>query len=286
MISLVTNSTLDPAAWPAWVVMWALAFAIYGSLKGLTFAGAVRQSGNAGRNQGWPRAAGYLLLWPGMDADAFLGTNSRTDKTIASRLAWASAGARITLGFALIYAAAPLARGHSELVAGWLGMTGLLMILHCGVFDVLSLAWRRAGVDAPPLMNHPLWSTSLADFWGHRWNRAFRDVAHRYLFRPLLRPLGAAGATLAAFLFSGVVHDIVISLPAGGGYGLPTLYFVLQGLGLLIERSKAGQRLGLRRGLRGRLFCAAVTIGPLGLLFHPPFVRGIIVPMLRAIGAL
>jgi hypothetical protein len=98
--------------------------------------------------------------------------------------------------------------------------------------------------------------------------------------------LGAAGATLAAFLFSGVIHDLVISVPAGGGYGLPTAYFLLQGVGLLAERSSVGERLKLRRGLRGRLFCAVVTVGPLGLLFHPPFVREIILPMLRAFGAL
>lgn len=91
---------------------------------------------------------------------------------------------------------------------------------------------------------------------------------------------------MAAFFFSGVVHDAVISLPAAGGYGLPTIYFLLQGAGLLAERSRLGERFGLRRGFRGRLFCAAATIAPLGLLFHPPFVREIILPMLRALGAL
>jgi hypothetical protein len=34
-------------------------------------------------------------------------------------------------------------------------------------------AWRLAGVDRRPLFLAPLRSTSLAEFWGRRWNLAF-----------------------------------------------------------------------------------------------------------------
>lgn len=174
-----------------------------------------------------------------MNPDPFLGT-ARAPVAPIGWTAWLSPVSRIALGAALIYLTAPLALGYSVLAAGWSGMIGMLLLLHCGLFDLLSLAWRRAGIEALPLMNHPLRASSLSDFWGKRWNRAFRDVAHRFLFRPLVRPLGTAGATLAAFFFSGIVHDVVISLPAGGGYGLPTLYFLLQGTGLLAEHGRWG----------------------------------------------
>ena len=86
------------------------------------------------------------------------------------------------------------------------------------------------------------------------------------------------------FLVSGVVHDVVISVPAGAGFGLPTLYFLIQGLGVLVERSQLGRRIGTRKGLTGRLFCIIVVLGPVFLLFHQPFVERVMVPMFTALG--
>ena len=89
---------------------------------------------------------------------------------------------------------------------------------------------------------------------------------------------------MAVFVVSGLVHDLVISLPAGGGYGLPTIYFLIQGVCVMFERSRTGKRIGLRRGIPGWLFCALVVLGPVGLLFHAPFLERVIAPMLEAIG--
>jgi hypothetical protein len=108
---------------------------------------------------------------------------------------------------------------------------------------------------------------------------------HNLAFRPLARRAGVAWATLGVFLISGVIHDIVISLQARGGFGLPTGYFVLQGAGVLIERSRLGRTLGLGGDVRGRLFMFVFTLGPAYWLFHPIFIRNVILPMLQAIGA-
>jgi alginate O-acetyltransferase complex protein AlgI len=165
-------------------------------------------------------------------------------------------------------------------------MLGLVLLLHFGLFHLLSAGWRALRVDAPPIMNAPLRSTTVGEFWGQRWNAAFNDLALRLVFRPTVRRLGIAGATLLAFLVSGLIHELVISLPAGAGFGFPSGYFLLQGLGVLTERSAAGRRLGLRGGVRGWIFTMIVVAGPAFWLFHPPFVSKVILPFMQAIGAL
>ena len=164
-------------------------------------------------------------------------------------------------------------------------MVGLVLMLHFGTFHLLSCSWRAIGVDAPPLMNYPLVSVRLTEFWGNRWNTAFRDLTHRFLFRPLTKKLGPQQALVAAFVFSGLLHDLAISVPAGGGYGGPTVFFAIQAVGLLVERSRLGQAVGLGHGWRGWLFTASVLALPAYMLFHPPFVKNIIVPFMRALGA-
>jgi D-alanyl-lipoteichoic acid acyltransferase DltB (MBOAT superfamily) len=135
-------------------------------------------------------------------------------------------------------------------------------------------------------MQAPMRATSLADFWGRRWNLGFRQLTHGLVFWPIRKRFGTAAATLAAFIGSGLVHDLVISCPAGGGYGLPTAYFLFQGIGVLVERSKAGTRVGIGHGFRGWLFTLLCTGGPAFWLFHPPFVRNVILPFFAWIGRL
>ena len=266
------------AAWPAYALMWALAASIYGGLKWLTYADCPQAEGAS-----WQRTLGYLLLWPGMDAKAFFKQDSTHEAPLLGE--WLRAIAKTLLGLMLFYGAAPLAIGWNALLAGWLAMAGFVFAMHCGLLHVLSLAWRRGGVRAAPIMNRPLLASSLSDFWSRRWNLAFRDVSHAYVFQPLVGTLGGAGATLAVFLASGLIHDLAISIPAQAGYGWPTLYFLLQGAAVLLERSAWGKWLGLRRGIRGRTFAAAVVLLPVGWLFHTPFIERVVLPTLEALGA-
>ena len=81
---------------------------------------------------------------------------------------------------------------------------------------------------------------------------------------------------------SGLVHETVISLPARGGWGGPTLYFLLQAAGAGIEKNAVGRRLGLGAGVRGRAWMLLVTAAPLPLLLHAAFTDRVIMPMLQA----
>jgi len=111
---------------------------------------------------------------------------------------------------------------------------------------------------------------SLGEFWGRRWNLAFTAVARDRIFKPVARRWGAGWGTMATFAFSGLLHDLLISVPAGGGYGLPTLYFLLQGGLVLAER---------RWRIEGRAWALFWLAAPVPLLFHPPFLGAIIRPL-------
>jgi alginate O-acetyltransferase complex protein AlgI len=275
---------------PPWAFMWTAAWSMFFLAKLATLPSPSGFRGLRGF-RGSRRVIAYLFAWPGMNAGAFLDT---TRNPVAPRPAeWLAALTRTFLGIALVWLVARRVHPHSPYLATWLGMIGLILCLHFGSFHLLSCLWRRAGVDAPPIMNRPLASASLTEFWGKRWNLGFHALAERFVFRPLRRPLGVRGAMLAVFVASGLVHELVISLPARAGFGLPTAYFALQGLGIVLERSHTGRprkRLGLDGGAAsggrgGRLFAITLTALPAVALFHPWFVARVAEPFLAAIGA-
>jgi len=212
-----------------------------------------------------------------MDAAQFLSPDLAPAQPRSTMFKTAAlAISRILLGAVLLFAIAR--RVHDPSLVSWIGMVGMILILHFGLFALLSVGWRALRVDARPIMDAPLRSTSVAEFWGRRWNGAFNDLALGLVFRPMARRAGVVVATLSAFALSGLIHELVISLPAGAGFGLPTGYFLLQGLAVLAQRKTAI--------LRGWLFTMLVVAGPAFWLFHPPFVRRVIIPFMHAIGAL
>ena len=285
------------AAWPAWIplivlplaailfrsrmapwcFMWVLAFSIFWGCKWQTWWKASLKMDSVPAR----RSLAYLFAWPGMNAEAFLDSERGGSRPQRSEWFWASA----KTGFGAVLLWGVVRYISVDFLAGWIGMLGLILLLHFGIFEFLSLIWRSIGINAQPIMRSPLLATSLSDFWGQRWNLGFRQLTYDLIFRPLRAYAGAAFASLMAFLASGLIHDVVISFPSRGGYGLPTAYFLLQGYGILLERSTLGKRLGLGSGARGWLFMAVWAGGPACLLFHPWFVERVMVPFLGAIGA-
>ena len=269
---------LTPPDWPRWALMWLLAIAVYAGFKWLTWRRTLAADAPMWKH------LGYLLAWPGMDAAAFLKPGAQPLRPAASE--WIVAAGKVAIGTLILWVVTRLIPAEYASLRGWAGMTGLVFVLHFGLIHLLSCVWRSIGVNARPLMDWPIAATSVGDFWGRRWNTAFRDLTHLYLFRPLTPLFGPRGAILAGFAFSGLIHDFVISLAARGGYGLPTLFFLISGLAIFAERSRLGRKLGLGRGWRGWLFTGITILGFAPLLFHPPFVERIVVPFLEAIGAL
>jgi hypothetical protein len=294
--------------------------AIFLSCKWLTFWGVRRQVQHARIGQ----ALAYFFLWPGMDAKKFACPTDRQNLTALNRQVlrkpasevrqardsrWVSRAGKqlsgnipsqagrmpalsgkrrsILIATSKIFLRAVLLFGlprfaSHPLLRGWIGMIGMILVLHFGMFALLAIAWRAYGLDVRPIMDAPLNSTSLGEFWGRRWNGPFNQLAFENIFRPVARNTGPILGTIVAFLASGLIHELVISLPARVGYGLPTAYFLLQGCGVIIQHRVPR----IRHGMAGQFFTAFIVAVPAFWLFHPPFVRNVILPFMKAIGAL
>ncbi len=200
---------------------------------------------------------------------------------------------RIGLGIALallcrpIYAAVEPAAGTTVARAAALvaALPGISLTLHFGILVVLVGIWRRAGVDCRPLFREPLRARSLSEFWGRRWNLAFTEMTALAVYRPLEVRVGRRAAMIGGFLSSGLLHEVAISVPVGTGYGLPTLYFLIQGALVLAETAleRAGRPIQ-PPVWRGRLWTLFWVGLPIPVVFHPRFLAEIVLPLVGLTG--
>lgn len=234
---------------------------------------------------GWagldPRA--FFAKAPSADTDRARGDTNRPrhhpHEGLPRQLAFVLL--KISLGVFLFTWLAPKTIGLSPWLAGWIAMVGIVTTLHFGVIHLSAMIWNARGRNVKPIMNAPIMATTVSEFWGKRWNLAFRDYAHVCLFSPLARSTQPTVAVAVGFLFSGIIHDLAISVPAGGGWGWPTLYFVIQGTASLLERQMKKQGWNLGNHWLGRVWTIAWVAGPAMILFHRPFVMNVILPMIQ-----
>ena len=154
-------------------------------------------------------------------------------------------------------------------------LVGLSLFLHFGILNVNSGLLNLAGYGAYALFRQPLRSLSLGEFWGRRWNLAFSEMASIAVFRPLKQVASERTARIAAFAFSGILHEFAISLPVHHGYGLPSLYFVLQAIGISLEK-----RVQFRSNTLRHIWVLSWLILPMPVLFHKWFLREIIISIM------
>ncbi|OEL35361.1 putative long-chain-alcohol O-fatty-acyltransferase 1 [Dichanthelium oligosanthes] len=99
----------------------------------------------------------------------------------------------------------------------------LLAAVHTVIHDLL-------GMEMEPQVDHPYLASSLRDFWGRRWNLMVPSILRPSVFRPVRARLGDAAGVLAAFLVSGLMHELMFyyimwSPPSGE----VTAFFLLHG---------------------------------------------------------
>ena len=139
---------------------------------------------------------------------------------------------------------------------------------HFGALRVLKGGLRRAGFPVRTLFPNVLRARGLGDFWSFRWNVGYSQMMQRLVGRPVDRCFGRAWGVMAVFFVSGLLHEVAITLPVNAGYGLPTLYFSVHGL-LVVLETKWGRSFG-------KVGALLLVMVPLGFLFPPEFQSEVI----------
>jgi hypothetical protein len=139
------------------------------------------------------------------------------------------------------------------------------------------------GFAVEKMWDCPIAATTLGDFWGQRWNRLVSGFLREVLFYPLARRVGPRAALFAVFLYSGFYHEFV-SFMIQAGYGGPTLYFLVQFLGVMIENLRPVRRFLQKFTWLSRCWTFAVVVLPVGLVVQPAFVNEYLLPMLVEAG--
>src|SRR5262245_46294397 len=124
--------------------MWTLAVGMFAAFKGITFWPVRHRPSVA-------RGLAFLIGWPGMDAGAFFAPRGIGR---AQSRDFVDAAIKTVLGAALIWLVARGLMPAHPLFAGWVVMVGIVLVLHFGVLELISLLWRGAGFNVPPLMDH------------------------------------------------------------------------------------------------------------------------------------
>jgi len=227
------------------------------------------------------RFLAFAAAWPGMRPALFqtLGGPARRG---GGRVALHGL-ACLAAGTGLVLLAREVARATGSRGAATLGLLpGLSLILHFGILGVMAGGWRMLGADVGPLFRAPLRSRSLSEFWGRRWNLAFSEMTAIGVYRPVSGWAGRSIGLAVAFAASGAMHELAISVPVRSGYGLPLAYFALHGALMTVERRLEAQgRPVHRRAWLGRLWTLWWLAAPLPVLFHRPFLRGVVWPLLE-----
>ncbi|PUZ59734.1 hypothetical protein GQ55_4G066200 [Panicum hallii var. hallii] len=125
------------------------------------------------------------------------------------------------------------------------------VVMYCvldSLLPCLAVAGRALGMEMEPQFDRPYLSASLGDFWGRRWNLVASAALRAAVHDPVRARLGAPAGVLAAFLVSGLMHEVVLYyLTFRAPTGRVTAFFALHGACVCAERWCARRCVGRAR---------------------------------------
>jgi len=225
----------------------------------------------------------FATGWAGMRAEPFETLGGPTLPNAWSLIRFGIS--RVVVGTLLITLGHVIVSLHLNWALTYISVSGILLvgfslILHFGLLSISAGMWRLSGANTYLLFRQPAKATSLTELWSKRWNIAFSEMTAIAIFRPLKSRVGSAVALMASFVFSGLLHELALSVPVNSGYGLPTLYFFIQGLMVLTEKLLASRGLTfLQHKVISRIWVYFWLVAPMPLLFHEQFIKQIVWPL-------
>jgi len=261
--------------------MFAIIVSLFFSMKVLVYVEELLAGGDRLSFGAWLAFVGWVGMRPGIFRSLGQTPLKGGGDLIRSGLQRLLFGGILLAGTALFYEFSKdrLSHGFRFAIAAAALLPALSLILHFGILNIAAGFWRIHGVDVRSPFRAPLLSRSLGEFWSRRWNLPFSELATVVIVRPL-SPFGRTTVGFAAFLFSGILHELAISVPVNAGYGRLSIYFLLHGCAIYLETVFARNGFPIREHIWfGRIWTAAWLIIPLPLLFHPPFLRGVVLPL-------
>ncbi|XP_006648605.2 probable long-chain-alcohol O-fatty-acyltransferase 5 [Oryza brachyantha] len=145
----------------------------------------------------------------------------------------------------------------------------LLAAVHAVIHGVL-------GMEMEPQVDRPYLASSLQDFWGRRWNLMVPAILRPSVYRPVRARLGVAAGVLAAFLVSGLMHEVmffyIMWRPPSGEV---TAFFLLHGVCTAAEAWWAGHAGWWRPPRAAAVPLTLAFVAGTGFwLFFPAMIKG------------
>jgi hypothetical protein len=139
------------------------------------------------------------------------------------------------------------------------------LLLVDSVGRLCRIGYGFLGIGVPNIHEQFYRAETILGFWS-QWNVWFYDFFRETCFRPLIR--WPRIGLLTVFLGSGILHEYLVNLPLFWLYrealfGTMLLYFLLQFLGILVQKNwNVGSSYG------NRLFTAIIVLVPVPLVIN------------------
>ncbi|KAB8082713.1 hypothetical protein EE612_004697 [Oryza sativa] len=165
---------------------------------------------------------------------------------------------------------------------GWLPVYAVHFLYCVQVFLTLDLVLSSVALASATVLDAglerqfstPLAVASLNDFWGRQWNLMAVDLLRASAYEPVRARWGRDAGVLAAFLMSGLLHELLyLYLTLRRPRGEMVLFFMLHGVSQIAERWARAAGLWRPSKVAAYLLVSAFMVVTISELFFGPFMR-------------